>query len=85
MLCHLAFGYILEGLWDPRSLLSVGEYLIIMVSLAIYSDFFARLVGWCICCFLFVYLFVCLLACLFVCLFVCVFWFDWKTFINKNM
>ena len=30
MLCHLAFGYILDGLWEPRSLLSVGEYLIIL-------------------------------------------------------
>eukprot|EP00913_Durusdinium_trenchii_P031715 g29701.t1 len=36
MLCHLAFGYILEGLWDPRSLLSIGEYLIIVAMICYY-------------------------------------------------
>lgn len=36
MLCHLAFGYVLDVFWEPRSLLSMGEYLIILAIILYY-------------------------------------------------
>ena len=57
MLCHLAFGYILEGLWDPRALLSRGEYLIIvaMISYYLVTDLApAILLGLALCSFSFI-------------------------------
>ena len=45
MLCHLAFGYVLDVFWEPRSLLSMGEYLIILAgqNLRIFSAVFKTL------------------------------------------
>ena len=45
MLCHLAFGYVLDVFWEPRSLLSMGEYLIILAgqNLRIFSPVFKTL------------------------------------------
>ncbi|CAJ1326896.1 unnamed protein product [Effrenium voratum] len=36
LLCHLAFGYLLDGLWEHRGLLSKGEYLIILAIVLYY-------------------------------------------------
>ena len=55
MLCHLAFGYVLDVFWEPRSLLSMGEYLIILAgqNLRIFSEVFQtlRFIFWdyCLC------------------------------------
>ncbi|CAE7828006.1 unnamed protein product [Symbiodinium sp. CCMP2592] len=54
MLCHLAFGYILDGLWEPRSLLSFGDYAIILAMVLYYlaTDLVpAILVGLALCSF----------------------------------
>ncbi|CAE7028109.1 unnamed protein product [Symbiodinium natans] len=54
MLCHLAFGYILDGLWEPRALLSHGDYAIILAMVLYYlaTDLVpAILVGLALCSF----------------------------------
>eukprot|EP00425_Heterocapsa_triquetra_P019017 CAMPEP_0195149114 /NCGR_PEP_ID=MMETSP0448-20130528/176478_1 /TAXON_ID=66468 /ORGANISM="Heterocapsa triquestra, Strain CCMP 448" /LENGTH=184 /DNA_ID=CAMNT_0040187745 /DNA_START=1 /DNA_END=551 /DNA_ORIENTATION=- len=57
LLAHLAFGYLLDGLWESRAMMTFGEYMILFAIVAYYmvTDLApAILVGLILCCFSFV-------------------------------
>ncbi|CAK0807380.1 unnamed protein product [Prorocentrum cordatum] len=57
LLMHLAFGYLLDGLWESRALLSTGEHAVVLSILLYYfaTDLApAIIMGFVLCCFSFV-------------------------------